>query len=620
METDPLTDIQRRLVTIEAKLDDLGAAITVAGPPAGVTTDDAVAPAPFSTATAMRPALPLATTVPRSVPAARASAPRVAAQTPAQVPDPAPTAAPSRRLTEQLVGAKGLALVGGAAVLLGLVFFVSVAIQRGLIPMWARMSGAAVLAGLLLLVAERLDRRDGDRTLIGVLATVGVIGELAVIIASTGHLALLPRWTSLGLSPIVGALAVWAADRFRMPFLAGIGSTLALLAPSVAGLPIDDAHMIYVLGLFAAMGLLAVQRGWLWMWPIGLTLTSLFAVVWIYNQTDGGVFTVGNGPALAAVVTMLLISLATAVAGDRVWAPNAVIAKGVPPILSLATTLVALLGVTALTRADQPKSLANTWMTVLGVGLLAIGAAVFSRRRERLIGPLIAALGFVTLAVAFAMWTDGPGLVVAWSAQAVVGAVVARRVGDDRVLVASVLTLCGAIVAAVRLAPPRGLGWSIADAATGVTAVLVVAAALVAVSLLVRGLPERFLTASGSRPQLIGALGAIVALYGVSVALVQALGTAHQYTQVSLSVFWAIVGLGLIVVGLVRDLAPVRWGGLTLLGVSLGKLVLFDLRYLSSVNRAVSFILVGLLALAGAYAYQRVREHLEEDDVTPAAA
>lgn len=141
-----------------------------------------------------------------------------------------------------------------------------------------------------------------------------------------------------------------------------------------------------------------------------------------------------------------------------------------------------------------------------------------------------------------------------------------------------------------------------------------VAGALVVVAALVRGLDERFLVAEGRRVPIFAGLGAFVALYGSSIALVQSLGTSHQHTQLALSVFWAIVGLAMIVVGLMRDVAPVRFGGLALLGVALGKLVLFDLRYLSSVNRALSFILVGLLALTGAYAYQRARAHWDDDE------
>ena len=59
--------------------------------------------------------------------------------------------------------------------------------------------------------------------------------------------------------------------------------------------------------------------------------------------------------------------------------------------------------------------------------------------------------------------------------------------------------------------------------------------------------------------------------------------------------------------GLVRDMRPLRLGGLALLGVAAVKVFLYDLKELESIYRALSFIALGLLLLGGAFAYQRVR-------------
>jgi uncharacterized membrane protein len=61
------------------------------------------------------------------------------------------------------------------------------------------------------------------------------------------------------------------------------------------------------------------------------------------------------------------------------------------------------------------------------------------------------------------------------------------------------------------------------------------------------------------------------------------------------------------VVGLVRDLRPLRLGGLALLATAVGKVFLFDLASLTSVYRVASFIVLGLLLLCGAFAWQRIR-------------
>ena len=41
--------------------------------------------------------------------------------------------------------------------------------------------------------------------------------------------------------------------------------------------------------------------------------------------------------------------------------------------------------------------------------------------------------------------------------------------------------------------------------------------------------------------------------------------------------------------------------------VTVGKVFLYDLSILTSIYRVISFIVLGLLLLAGAYAYQRLR-------------
>jgi uncharacterized membrane protein len=76
---------------------------------------------------------------------------------------------------------------------------------------------------------------------------------------------------------------------------------------------------------------------------------------------------------------------------------------------------------------------------------------------------------------------------------------------------------------------------------------------------------------------------------------------------VLLSSFWAVCGFAGIVFGLVRDDRRFRLGGLVLLGVAVAKVFLYDLAALESIYRVLSFIALGLLLLAGAFAYQRMR-------------
>jgi uncharacterized membrane protein len=118
------------------------------------------------------------------------------------------------------------------------------------------------------------------------------------------------------------------------------------------------------------------------------------------------------------------------------------------------------------------------------------------------------------------------------------------------------------------------------------------------------------------RPALLGAAGVtllylasglVVTPFESGEAVDSALLSAHQQGQMVLSVFWALAGVAVLVTGLQRDLHALRLAGLALLGVTVAKVFLFDLATLSSMYRVVSFIGLGLLLLAGAFVWQRLR-------------
>jgi uncharacterized membrane protein len=65
--------------------------------------------------------------------------------------------------------------------------------------------------------------------------------------------------------------------------------------------------------------------------------------------------------------------------------------------------------------------------------------------------------------------------------------------------------------------------------------------------------------------------------------------------------------VALLVAGLVRDRRPLRRVALGLLAVTAAKVFLYDLAALDSLARVGSLIGLGVLLLAGGFAWQRVR-------------
>jgi len=237
------------------------------------------------------------------------------------------------------------------------------------------------------------------------------------------------------------------------------------------------------------------------------------------------------------------------------------------------------------------------------------------------------ALGLGVVAYLTAIAFDGSVLAAAWAVEAALLATLARRTDDELAAAGAMAFLLGAGLHALAFeAPPDALVDGLADPVGALLAVGALAAAALRCAQLRLGNDER------SRP-VFGGLGAIALLYLASTMLVsyfQPDATVYearvldlgvrQQGQLLLSGLWSFVGVALVVLGLRRDVRSLRLGALGLLGVTIGKVFLYDLSTLTSIYRVVSFVGLGLVLLGAAYAWQRLRpEPLPDMRATPTA-
>ena len=75
--------------------------------------------------------------------------------------------------------------------------------------------------------------------------------------------------------------------------------------------------------------------------------------------------------------------------------------------------------------------------------------------------------------------------------------------------------------------------------------------------------------------------------------------------QLTLSLFWTAYSTALVVTGVRRAVAGLRWQGLSLFGIVVAKVFLIDLSYLSGGYRVLSSIVLGIVLLAVSFLYQR---------------
>jgi uncharacterized membrane protein len=85
---------------------------------------------------------------------------------------------------------------------------------------------------------------------------------------------------------------------------------------------------------------------------------------------------------------------------------------------------------------------------------------------------------------------------------------------------------------------------------------------------------------------------------------------AGMARQTALSVYWGVYGIALVGVGFARRRAWLRYTGLSLLAVTLGKVVVIDMAKVESLYRVLSFLAVGLLFIGTSVAYAKLASRL----------
>jgi uncharacterized membrane protein len=235
----------------------------------------------------------------------------------------------------------------------------------------------------------------------------------------------------------------------------------------------------------------------------------------------------------------------------------------------------------------------------VAVPYVALAAALQRRHTQRDLMTALWSLGALLAAGAIGDLLDGTQEVLGWSAAAVLLAALAHRTGERRLLaVAAGFATFGLIATVATVAPPTHL-FDPAAAHSGWGAALAVAVAAAAIA------------AAWREPRLWIA-AAVLAVYGLSIAILDLVGLAHGVSDASfhtghtlVSAFWGLLALALLYAGLTRW-RSLRIAGFAVFAVALGKLFLFDLSSLSSLTRALSFLAVGAVLLAGGFVYQRL--------------
>lgn len=339
--------------------------------------------------------------------------------------------------------------------------------------------------------------------------------------------------------------------------------------------------------------------------------------------------------ALLDVVGLVCVAYLTALAVDGpglviAWSVEAValaqIARGRRDIAALAgaggfLTLAAAHALALEAPLDDVMGGASVG-TLDALSLAALATAAFGcarlianyRPETRQLFDGTAALAGAYLAAAA---LDGAAVAAALGGTAALCTVAARRIRSrDLVLAAGGYSSLALAHALMFDAPPEAFLYGADELVAATTALAATAAAPLALARL--GWLDR------QSRVIMAATGGLTLLYLASVAIVTLLGAGNgeavldvgvrQQGQALVSALWGIVGVAALVTGLRRDVRELRLGALLLLLATAGKVFVFDLAALTSIYRVVSFVALGLLLLAGSFAYQRLRPRSADDE------
>jgi uncharacterized membrane protein len=392
----------------------------------------------------------------------------------------------------------------------------------------------------------------------------------AILVATTGWLAL--AWmdnAGAGNAWLVGVALVHLGIGLAGPRVTRVSNDLSLLSATIGAVVADVAF-----GLIADGPVLAI--GWA---ATGIGFAALLRHAQRAGAQDAHAANLAHA-GLGAHLALSLVSAASVVNVADVLAGREALSMG-------GAAAVAALAAACLVSARITGEEQLHWRVLLDVA------------------------GLACVAVLTAMALDGLQLVLTWTAEVVVLAAIANRTRDELSIWAAAGFLgLAAGHTLVYEAPPVSLVTGLAEPGAGLLALAAVAGATLVLAEKVKSSwPEQRNGVSGAAALVLLYLGsvAVVTPFESSPALDSALLSAHQQGQMVLSVFWGLVGVGTIAVGLRRDQDVVRLAGLAVLGLSVTKVFLLDLATLTSLYRVASFIGLGLLLLVGAFIWQRLR-------------
>jgi uncharacterized membrane protein len=482
---------------------------------------------------------------------------------------------------------------------------------------WGHVAASVVAAtvGAAFLAAAGRLRSDGlaaaAYTWLGVVLLEALIVEVDVLSEELQHTTTSTAGWSV-VAAAAGLLGGAYAHRLASEdtpggdALLGIAAGLAAASCAFGISVVTDTDTALGFGLLVVAGVYVGLAGGVFLQPsfrdVSTVLWSLGLILLIGAEH----FLITDSVALAvalSAIALMVGAMSLPLAETRLW-----LAGG---SLALVTSVVVLAVQVQPWREEEVERRLAFALVACVVADFGLAALRFRAARWRDLVTVLWASGVVALLamerVLLGGWQE-TALVVALTGGAI--AFLAKPLDEPRLWLASCTIASVATVATIAsFTPPSHFFNASPSPATGLWVLAGCIVALVAVAATAPVVEHRVV---------LEAVAGGVALYAVSLGILEIAERVSTATveadfergHTAVSALWGLVGLGLLVLGLLRGSAAIRYGGLALFGLSLAKIFLYDLAELSSVARAFSFIFVGGLLLAGGFFLQRLSDRI----------
>ena len=567
--TDGSHGLEERVASLETRIARIEASLSAADTPQPAATDP-----PPSAGVVLTPATGPGTYW-QTPPPPRASATSSATILPVFDPSAGVRKTPATRVSlgelEERLAGRALAVVGGVALILGAIFFLSLAFSRGWIgPELRVLIGLAAGTGCLALGAAFLERRN--RLLGHVLTPVGLAIISISLIGATRLYHIVP--TEVGLvGALLSALAVAVISvRNDSQLVAAFGLISVLVAPPLLGATADSTTLAYIGAVLIGTTSIALWRSWRWLPPIAFLLTVPQAAAWISSDPSTAIALFG----IAAYWALNVV----AAGGEEFRRHRRDLSASSATLLLGNAAFVVWAGFVVL--EGELAAYRGAFLLAVAAAHLAVGGYFVARDGDRsLFALLTLGTGIAALTMAMPIQLGAPAVPVAWTAEAVALAWVAVRRGHPYSAAASSILFVLAGLAIVSLYPlnaPSATGFPFLDARGGALAFYL---AGVAVGIWI--VRDRSLRSG------LGALGLAVAMYCAATVLT---GLALVFAATALMVVAAAT------IGALPMLpgARIAWSSDGLISQRLR-----DVRWRSPLELTLPLVLVWIGALAAVH-------------------